>query len=149
MMKISILFATETGNAETLAEDLRDEFESHHHVSTASLTDFGAAVGNADLSLLLISTYGDGEVPAMAKCFLAALDAGDVPVAGRQFAIFGLGDKNYGPTFGRASRLVEERLIAKGALIIGERDVHDASGPEFMDDQAKRWCAGVLQALAF
>ncbi len=25
MMKISILFATETGNAETLADDLRDE----------------------------------------------------------------------------------------------------------------------------
>jgi MioC protein len=146
-MKITILFATETGNAETLADDLHDELAGDHEVRTASLADFGKAASGADLSLLVISTYGDGELPGMAKNFFAALEAGDVTVRGERYAVFGLGDRNYGATFGQASRLAEENLAKQGALIVAERDVHDASGPEFMDDQAKRWCAGVLQKL--
>jgi MioC protein len=145
-MKISILFATETGSAETLADDLRADLALMHEVTVTSLAEFNVAAPNdADLLLVLASTYGDGELPSLAHRFYKALGSGGRPLSGRHFAVFGLGDKQYADTFGNASGLIEARMIEAGAIVVHDREVHDASGPEFMDDQARRWCAEVLR----
>lgn len=146
-MKIRILFATETGSAETLAEDLLEHVAKDHEASVASLDDPQALAGGADVLVLITSTYGDGELPRAAQAFYDRLAEAGSDVAGRPFAVFGLGDRQYADTFGQASRLIEQRMIEQGAVRVCEREVHDASGPEFMDDQAKQWIERVLDAL--
>ena len=147
-MNIAILYATETGSAETLAEDLAADLQAEHEVSVRSLADFEAdRLADADLMLVVTSTYGDGELPKAAQVFYDALAAPGSRLAGRRFAVFGLGDRQYADTFGQASRLIEQRILEHGGVRVIEREVHDASGPEFMDDQAKQWCERVLERL--
>ena len=145
-MKIAILFATETGNAETLAEDLASELAGAHDAAVSSLADFDPTDPRPDLLLVISSTYGEGELPAMAQTFCAAIGEGGDRLAGQPFAVFGLGDRQYGATFGAASGLIEQRLLAHGAVRVCEREVHDASGDAFMDDQAKDWCRRAVAA---
>jgi sulfite reductase alpha subunit-like flavoprotein len=144
-VNIRILYATETGNAETLAEDLTAYLEARHNVSMAGLETFEPAAGGADVLLIVTSTYGDGELPKAARHFYDALGPRGSSLAGQRFSVFGLGDRQYAGTFGQAARLVEQRIIEHGGIPVCGHEVHDASGPEFMDDQARSWCDRVLE----
>ena len=147
-MIISILYATETGSAETLAEDLAADLRDEHEVSVCCLAEFEAGGHEAaELLLVITSTYGDGELPRAAQAFYDALAVPGSRLKGRRFAVFGLGDRQYADTFGQASRLIEQRIIEHGGVRVLEREVHDASGPEFMDDQAREWCERVLKQM--
>ena len=84
-MKITILYGTETGNAEMLAEDIQSELEGAHEVDCLNLSDMDP--GNFDAEqfyLLVCSTYGDGELPASAQPFGAAMAAGAPDLTGIQ-----------------------------------------------------------------
>lgn len=147
-MEIAILFASETGNAETLAEDLKSELAVAHDVSVCSLAAFDAgAPVKGDLMLIITSTHGDGELPAAAQTFHDVLGPTGSCLSGRRFAVFGLGDRQFTETFGRASMIVEQRIMANGGLCVLDREVHDASGDAFMDDQAKAWCKRAIHAV--
>ena len=74
-MNIAILYGTETGNAEMLAEDIAAHL-SDHDCTVTNLSEVGPGDFARDrLYLIVCSTYGDGELPASAKPFAARMQA--------------------------------------------------------------------------
>jgi MioC protein len=144
-MKITILYGTETGNAEMLAEDIQAELEADHEVDCLNLSDM--APGEFDpqrFYLMVCSTYGDGELPASAKPFGEAMDAAKPDLSDIRFAIFGLGDSEYDETFNHGPKRLAELMIAQGAVQIGDRVAHDASGDDMAEDMALPWAEAVI-----
>ncbi|EKF18474.1 flavodoxin domain-containing protein [Nitratireductor pacificus] len=141
-MNIMLLYGTETGNAEMLAEDIMAELEGEHAVECRNLSDFAPDEFDAGrLHMIVCSTYGDGELPASAQPFAAALKAASPSLSGVHFAIFGLGDSEYEETFNFGSKGLAELLAAHGAKQVGERLTHDASGSDMAEDLAFPWAA--------
>lgn len=144
-MKITILYGTETGNAEMLAEDIQAELEADHEVDCLNLSDM--APGEFDpqrFYLMVCSTYGDGELPASAKPFGEAMDAAKPDLSDIRFAIFGLGDSEYDETFNHGPKRLAELMIAQGAVQVGDRVAHDASGDDMAEDMALPWADAVI-----
>jgi MioC protein len=147
-LNIRILFATETGNAETLAEDLEGHLGPSHDVSVCSLADPAAILPEHDLVLIISSTHGEGEMPKAAQSFCDALTSGSLSMRELKFAVFGLGDSHYSETFARGGALLGQHIIAGDGIQVLALEIHDASGDEFMDDQAKPWADRVVQTVA-
>ncbi|XHB98365.1 flavodoxin domain-containing protein [Nitratireductor sp. ac15] len=144
-MNITVLYGTETGNAEMLAEDVMAELEGEHDVECSNLSDFAPDAFDARrLYLIVCSSYGDGELPASAQPFADALQANMPDLTGVHFGIFGLGDTEYEETFGFGSKTLSELLSARGAVQIGERITHDASGSDMAEDLAFPWAAQIV-----
>lgn len=144
-MKITILYGTETGNAEMLAEDIQSELEGAHEVDCLNLS--GMELGDFDPTrfyLLVCSTYGDGELPASAQPFAEALTAEKPDLSAIKFAIFGLGDSEYEETFNFGPKTLAELMQAQGATQVGERVAHDASGSDLAEDLAFPWAESVI-----
>lgn len=144
-MKIAVLYGTETGNAEMLADDIASALEDSHDTSVANLQDIAPeALRDAALNIIVCSSYGDGELPASAVPFAERLAAEQPDLSAARFAIFGLGDAEYAATFGHGSKHLAELLIARGAQITGERLVHDASGDDLPEDIALPWAEAIV-----
>jgi MioC protein len=145
-MNIAILYGTETGNAEMLAEDLASHLAAEGATVT-NLSDFDPADFDAGtLWLIVTSTYGDGELPASAKPFGAKMAAGAPDLAGVRFAVFGMGDSAYPETFNFGGKRIEEMLTAAGATMVGARVTHDASGSDMAEDLCFPWAEAVIAA---
>jgi MioC protein len=147
-MNITLLYGTETGNAEMLAEDIAAELKAHQ-VECLNLSDF--AVDDFDpsrLYLIVCSTYGDGELPASAKPFASALETARPSLDGVHFSVFGLGDSEYEGTFNHGSKHLAEMLTAHGAVHVGERITHDASGSDMAEDLAYPWAHQIVALAA-
>ena len=144
-MKIAVLYGTETGNAEMLAEDVMAELDSDHDVTCANLSDTDPGDLSADTFYLLVcSTYGDGELPASAQPFAEAVETAQPDFSGIHFAVFGLGDSEYDDTFNGGSAVLAALMTGRGATQVGERVTHDASGPDMAEDLAVPWALAVV-----
>jgi len=147
-MKITVLYGTETGNAEMLAEDIVSSLESGHDAEAVNLSDFAPDDFEAGgFYLVVCSTYGDGELPASAKPFAEAMAQSGADLSGVSFSVFGLGDSEYDETFNHGSKHMADLLTKHGATQLGERLTHDASGGDMADDLALPW-AEEMVALA-
>lgn len=144
-MKITLLYGTETGNAEMLAEDIQSELEGSHEVDCRNLEDFAPEDFAQDCFYLLVcSTYGDGDLPASAQPFAEALATAEPDLKGVHFAVFGLGDSEYDETFNQGSGKLAGLMTAHGATQLGERVVHDASGGDLAEDLAFPWAEAAV-----
>lgn len=143
-MQIAILYGTETGNAEMLAEDIAAHL-SDHGASVTNLSDFDPSdFDTGTFYLVVTSTYGDGELPASAQPFAEKMAAQTPDLTGIRFAVFGMGDSEYPETFNFGGKRMEELLAGAGATLVGERITHDASGSDMADDLALPWADEVL-----
>lgn len=148
-MKISILYGTETGNAEMLAEDIMAELENEHTVACINLSDIAPGELDAEsLHIVVCSTYGDGELPASAQPFAAKLEVEKPDLSSIRFAIFGLGDTEYDETFNFGPKHLSDLLQGRGALQVGQRIAHDASSADLAEDLAFPWVEAVLDEVA-
>lgn len=148
-MKITILYGTETGNAEMLAEDIQSELEADHEVDCLNLSDMATGDFAADTFYLLVcSTYGDGELPASAQPFGEAMEAEQPDLSAIHFAIFGMGDSEYDETFNHGPMRLAELMAARGAKQAGERVAHDASGDDMAEDVAFPWAESVIALMS-
>lgn len=144
-MNITVLYGTETGNAEMLAEDISAELEADHETKVINLSDFDPAdFASGTLYLLVCSTYGDGELPASAQPFAEAVAAQKTDLSGIHFAIFGMGDSEYEETFNGGPIRLAELMSEHGATQIGARIAHDASGSDMAEDLAIPWAQEVI-----
>jgi len=147
-MTLAILYGTETGNAEMLAEDIAAHLSAFAPEVT-NLSDFDPAdFDPGTFYLIVCSTYGDGELPASAKPFAQKMEAQKPDLSGLDFAIFGMGDSEYAETFNFGGKRIEELLTAAGARLRGTRVTHDASGPDMAEDLALPWADALLTEMA-
>lgn len=145
---VTILFGTESGGAELVADELSRHLSGRCDVDVTDLADAAPdALDPARLYLVVCSTYGDGEVPTAAQPFVAALRDGHPDLRTLRYAMFGMGDRSYTKTYSRGSEMVDEALAACGAQRVGEYGRHDAGGPVVAGDAAADWADGVLATL--
>lgn len=138
-MRVVILFGSELGTSETVADCVADELSSHD-VSIYDMTDFDPGdLDRTDFHIIICSTSGDGDLPTGAEPFFDILDATGPDLTGLRFAVFGLGDSVYGDTFNRGGEIAAEKLTLHGAIQVGEHARHDASTPVNPKDMAREW----------
>ncbi|ORY15189.1 sulfite reductase flavo protein alpha-component [Clohesyomyces aquaticus] len=149
--KALVLYGSETGNAQDVAEELGRITERLRFD-----TDI-AELNNVTLKQLLqhsvvlvsISTTGQGDLPANSQAFWRALRSTRLRPGCLQqvkFASFGLGDTSY-PKFNWAHRKLYNRLIQLGAQPICDRGESDEQHPEGVDGSFLPWSTKLRQRL--
>lgn len=147
-MKITVLYGTESGNSELIAEDLGAKIrESEAEVEVFDLQDFDPAALTPDSFYIVVcSTHGEGDPPNTALPFIEAFDAALPDLAGMRYAMFGLGDSFYEETYSQGSEHLDRRFTQQGAERVGDYGRHDASSWDLPSDVALEWLPGVLEA---
>ncbi len=142
---LTILFGTESGNAEALADAARRSAGklgfAARVLDMADATP--AQVAGAQNLLVIASTWGEGDPPQRAADFFAALMADDAPrFESVRYAVLALGDRAYAQ-FCETGRRFDERLAALGGRRIAERIECDLD----YEAPANAWLNGTLTRL--
>lgn len=142
---ITIISASQTGNARKVAEQLKNKLSEQHSVTLVSATDYKAKKINQEQILLLVtSTQGDGEPPEEAVNLHRFLFGKKAPsLAGIEFAVLGLGDSSY-PNFCQAGKDFDQRFAELGATRLLERADCDLD----YQTTANQWIEQINQVLA-
>ncbi|MFI1463088.1 flavodoxin domain-containing protein [Nocardia carnea] len=126
-MRIVVLFGSEMGTAEKVAEAMAGELTGYE-TAVFDMSEFDLAdLDPRAFHLIVCSTYGEGDLPTGAEPFFDALDAQQPDLTGLRFAVFGLGDSVYDNTFNRGGEIAAGKLTALGGIQIGDHARHDAS----------------------
>ncbi|WP_076692940.1 cytochrome P450 [Tersicoccus sp. Bi-70] len=150
---LTVLFGTESGNAELGAEELgrhlADRFAiTIRDIGTLDTTDVTAALDRTTPHLLVCSTYGDGELPTTARGFHQALLEQKPDLTGLRYAMFGLGDRSYPSTYSRGSEILDETLRRLGAERVGDYGRHDAASGTSAAENVLPWVDRVVESCA-
>lgn len=148
-MATVILYGTETGTAELVADSIADVLAADFDPSIYDMTEFSPEDLDADDFLVVIcSTYGEGELPSGALPFADELDDVDPDLSGLRFAVFGMGDSVYDDTFNRGGEIMADMLTKRGATQVGEHFRHDASSTVKPTAAAEEWAQGLKSVIA-
>ena len=144
---LTIAYATESGNAELVAEELVRTLASHANATTVDMSSMQPADFQTDTPILVItSSYDEGELPTGIRDLHAQLLAEGTDLTSLRYGLFGLGDRSY-EFFAKGATLVDEALQALGARRVGEIGRHDAGGGTLATDEATAWAATVIESL--
>lgn len=148
MTTIPVIYGTESGNAEMVADDICETLTAAGHVvEVVSMEDYEVtALADNPFVVVVTSTYGEGELPETAVPFHDALIEQAPDLSAVRFAAFGLGDSSY-ETYGNAISIVEQALGSLGATRVGEIGRHDAARGESFTDVAVAWAKTVLDQI--
>ncbi|KQP18770.1 flavodoxin domain-containing protein [Pseudorhodoferax sp. Leaf265] len=146
---ITILYGTESGNAEMAADDFAAAAQADGlQAEVVSMADFEVSqLAALEVLVLITSTYGDGEMPETTLPFYEKLRQLAPALAGLRFVAFGLGDSTY-ENYNRAIDELALKLCAFGAQQLGETGRHDAARGQSVSDAIGAWSATVLPLLA-
>jgi sulfite reductase (NADPH) flavoprotein alpha-component len=142
---LTILFGTESGNAEALAAQARKAAgRLGFAAKVADMADLTPAqAAEAENLLVIASTWGEGDPPQRAVDFYEALFAADAPRFDRtRFAVLCLGDRAYA-RFCETGRQIDERLAALGGGRIADRIECDLD----FETPARHWLDRTLEVL--
>ncbi|MGY0399795.1 MAG: flavodoxin domain-containing protein, partial [Ostreibacterium sp.] len=144
--KITILSASQTGNAHRISKQLFKQLEAENLEVTLVLTgDYKVRqLAKEDIVLLIISTQGEGEPPEEAiplHHFLFGRKK--VDLSQLSFAVFGLGDSSY-PDFCQAGKDFDEKLEELGGTRLIDRLDADLD----FQSTADNWVSSITKKLA-
>lgn len=142
---ITLISASQTGNARRVAEQVRDELlAANLPVTLVNAGDYKfKQIAQEKLLLIVTSTQGEGEPPEEAVALHKFLFSKKAPsLAGLTFAVFGLGDTSY-EFFSKAGKDFDSRLAELGAERLLDRVDADV---EFQP-LAAQWRHQVAEAL--
>ena len=142
---LTILFGTESGNAENLAAQARKAAAKLGFApKVVDMADFSPAQAAETENLLIIAaTWGEGDPPQRAVDFYDTLMADDAPRFDKtRFAVLALGDRAYAQ-FCETGRRIDERLAALGGARIADRIECDLD----FETPAAGWIGSTLERL--
>lgn len=145
VQSVTILFATETGTSEEIANALCQHAQARGmEARVADLADTDARVlRDVETALFVVSTTGEGDAPYAAESFFEQVQCNDGLCFNQlRYAVLALGDSTYREFCG-AGRLLDERLSLLGATRLIDRVECDVD----YDEPAARWRDAVLSLL--
>jgi len=139
---LGIFVATMTGLAKICADEVADALAGTGIAAEVRLMDGLAAdaLDAFDTVVIVSSTYGHGDIPDNGQGLFAAIQAGP-SLAGKKYAVFGLGDRSYADTFCNAGQKWDALFAEKGAVRLAPLERHDASAGTLAEDEAVTWAA--------
>jgi sulfite reductase (NADPH) flavoprotein alpha-component len=143
--EITVLFGSQTGNAERLAKDLAQRLRDRSFTVTLScMSEYKPSnLKKARCVLVLVSTHGNGEPPDKAKMFHEFLLGKRAPkLEGARFSVLALGDITY-EKFCQTGKDIDQRLEELGGQRLSPRADCDVD----YDEPAAAWMEAVLGAL--
>ena len=145
-LKALILYASQTGNAQTIAENLQESLESSgYNTALESTLDIKLAKLN-DYALIVViaSTHGEGEPPDDAIDFYEAVLSKKAPrLNGVKHAVLGLGDSSY-EFFCQTAKDFDSALSSLGSVPLIERVDCDVD----YQQEAVSWITQLVAAIA-
>ncbi|KAL8696895.1 MAG: hypothetical protein Q9201_007427 [Fulgogasparrea decipioides] len=147
----AVVYGSETGNALDFAEEAGRLLERLRFSSVvANLDDLDpASLSQFDFVIAVISTTGQGDLPANARSFWTKLLRKRLPphyLAKVNFTTFGLGDSSY-PKFNWAVRKLHKRLLQLGANEVCPRGEADEQHDEGLDAAWVPWSMDLQQQI--
>ncbi|AYF49118.1 reductase [Pseudomonas fluorescens] len=141
---VTLLWASQTGNAETLAERCAQRLrDAGIEVVLSAMADFPASrLASTHTLALISSTFGDGDPPDNGESFWHSLSSADTRLESLRYAVLALGDPNY-EQFCKHGKQLDQRLQELGATRLLERVDCDT---EF-ESRADAWLAQLQQTL--
>ncbi len=142
---VTVLFGSQTGNAQGLAKKLAQQLTAQgFDVTLSSMGDYKTNnLKKVHNLFVLASTQGEGDPPDNAIPFYEFLQSKRAPqLAETKFAVLGLGDTSY-EFFCQTGKDFDKRLEELGA----ERIVPRADCDVDFEEQAGEWIGAVLSAL--
>ena len=141
---ITVLYGTESGNSEMLADKLaKTAKKKGHKAKLTNMADIAAKdLAGSDTLLVVVSTWGDGEPPESAETFYGELMAGGIDLKDVDFSVCALGDTSY-EQFCQTGIDVDTQLEKLGAKRIVDRTDCDVD----FDDAFAAWEKSVWEKL--
>ncbi len=147
---MTILFGSNTGTCQALAQTLALEAASRGYRST--VTDMDSAIEKlpVDQPVVIITASYEGQPPDNAARFVAWLESLDDHrlLKSLRCAVFGCGHADWGATYQRIPHLVDSLLADCGGFRIAERGICDVSKRNMSGDFAA-WTDRVLWTALF
>ncbi|KAL0040843.1 hypothetical protein WJX79_006949 [Trebouxia sp. C0005] len=140
---LTILYGSQTGNAQDVAERIGREGKRRHFVPRIMAMDaFPVSQLPEEHNVILVSsTTGQGEVPSNMKAFWKFLLRKALPadsLKGVTVAVFGLGDSGY-QSYNTVAKKLDRRLTALGASVVCERGLGDDQHPNGYEAALDPW----------
>jgi sulfite reductase (NADPH) flavoprotein alpha-component len=143
---LTIVFASESGNCETLAGDMaRQARKLGLKPQLVDMADLALAdLTKAKRLVVIAATWGEGEPPARAiRAYGELMGEGAPRLDGVEYGVLALGDTAYAE-FCAIGKAIDERLAALGAKRVADRVDCDLDFAK----PAADWIGGALKALA-
>ena len=142
LINLDILFGTQTGNSEAIAEDMsKIANEAGFRAKVNSLDNITMDIlGKMENVAIITSTYGEGEMPDNAQLFWDALSANTAPnLSNIKYSVLALGDTGY-EEFCHAGKLIDTRFEQLGATRIQDRVDCDVDYEEL----SEKWTSSLI-----
>lgn len=138
---VTILVGTTTGNAQYCAEEAQFRLDGAGIPATIVQMDGldASAFAAAGVYLVIVSTYGQGDVPDNARALYESLIRDKPTLAHVHYGVVALGDSSHAQTFCFAGRRFDTQLKKLGATRLGEVLNHDASSGIMPEEATANW----------
>lgn len=144
---ITILYGSQSGNAEALSKTLRKRAASlGFEPSVMELNEVEPAeLAGLERALVICSTFGEGDPPDNALKFFARILAEDAAdLSGLKYSVCGLGDSSY-THFNKSARDLDTRFAELGAERVAEFVACDVA----YEDDFEAWIQAVFATEGF
>ena len=145
MAQIKILFGSQSGNAQNLANVISESLTDAGFYSP--VLDMGAIdpenIHDMDYVMIVTSTYGDGEPPDNASEWMSYLKFNEeLNLSHLKYAVLSLGDSYY-PHFCQCGKDFDEYLSKHGGHSLVQRLDCDL----YFEEQYPEWLSGLIEVL--
>lgn len=148
-MEILLICGSEMGNAEMVADIVKDAIEERGHevemVTEGDLSDL--RLDEREVLLVVTSTTGLGDVPQNLEPIYDALVEERPDLSHLRYGLVGMGDRNYKDTYCGGPKKMDAILTELGATRVGERLLLDATDHPMPDEDAVEWLPSWLDSL--